>query len=260
MFLTIDDAKIFTTAMGSPVAGASTPPVILGIGGWIGNWELWLGPFSLLSAHFYTIAYDHRGSGATMAPVESITFDRLVDDVFAVLDAYQIDRAFLAAESAGAAIALGAALKNPQRIQGLIIVDGFYFNDTLAEKDPFLAGLQSHYSATLDGFVEACVPEKGCEHIKRWGRQILDRAEPAAALALYGVVGSIDLRGDLSRITQPVLILHGDADRLVPLESARWLLHTLPHAELTILKGAGHIPTMTWPKEVAEEMMRFLRS
>ncbi len=122
MFISIDDAKIFTTAFGSPDA-----PCILGIGGWIGNWELWTDPFSILSETWRTIAYDHRGSGATQAPIESITFERLVDDVFAVLDAYGVERCILAAESAGALTALGAALKHPERIAGLVIVDGLYF-------------------------------------------------------------------------------------------------------------------------------------
>jgi pimeloyl-ACP methyl ester carboxylesterase len=82
MFVTVGNAKIYSTAFGS-----ITSPVIVGIGGWIGSWELWAEPFAILSHNWRTIAYDHRGAGATIAPVESITFDRLVDDVFAVLDA-----------------------------------------------------------------------------------------------------------------------------------------------------------------------------
>ena len=252
MFITVGDAKIFTISFGRPTA-----PAILGIGGWIGSWELWAEPFSTLSANWHTIAYDHRGSGATIAPVESISFDRLVEDVFVILDAYKVERCILAAESAGAAIAFGAALKNPQRISGLVIVDGFYFQDTPEADDRFLASLKSNYLQTLDGFVQACVPEDDCEHIKRWGRQILDRASPEAAIALYGVAGSIDLRNDLSRITQPTLILHGEADRLVSLKSAHWLEKTLPDAKLTILSQAGHIPTMTRSHEVAQEIDRF---
>ncbi len=97
MFITIDDAKVFTIAFGAPSA-----PCILGIGDWIGNWELWVQPFSILSAQWRTLAYNHRGSGATAAPIESITFGRLVDDVFVVLDDYEAERCVLAAESAGA--------------------------------------------------------------------------------------------------------------------------------------------------------------
>jgi pimeloyl-ACP methyl ester carboxylesterase len=180
-----------------------------------------------------------------------------VEDVFVVLDAYHVEHSILAAESAGAAIALGAALKHPARITGLVIVDGFYFRNTPEGQDPFLAGLKSHYAETLDGFVEACVPEKNCDHIKRWGRQILDRATPEAAIALYRIAGSVDLRPDLPRITQPTLVLHGEADRLVSLETARSLAATLPNAKLTILNGAGHVPTMTRPQEVARAINAF---
>ena len=252
MFITTADAKIFAIAFGP---AAARP--ILGLGGWIGNWELWAGPFSILSAAWRTIAYDHRGAGATIAPVKSITFDRLVDDVFLVLDAFGVERSILAAESAGAAVALGAALRQPDRVAGLVIVDGFIFRGTSDANDPFLAGLKSNYARTLDGFVQECVPEKDCEHIQRWGRQILDRAAPEAAVALYRLTGKIDLRRSLRWIKQPALILHGDADTLVPMESARWLADRLPNSKLTILPGAGHVPTLTRPVEVAREIAGF---
>lgn len=255
MFITVDDAQIFSTAFGSP-----KNPAVLGIGGWIGNWELWALPFSQLSVNWYTIAYDHRGSGATIAPTASISLERLAADVFAVMDAYQVERCYLAAESAGAVTAFSAALMAPQRIAGLIIVDGYYFGNAPNTNDPFLAGLRSNYSATLDAFVEACVPEQDCDHIKRWGRQILDRAVPEAAIALYCTANQIDLRGELRQIHQPTLILHGEADRLVPIESAHWLAETLPNARLTILPGAGHVPTMTRPNDVAQEIAHFLGS
>jgi pimeloyl-ACP methyl ester carboxylesterase len=252
MFITIDDAKIFSTAFGSPAA-----PCILGIGGWIGSWELWTDPFSMLSGEWHTIAYDHRGSGVTQAPIESISFERLVDDVFAVLDAYGVKRCVLAAESAGALTAFGAALKHPERISGLVIVDGYYYNDIPEDDDPFLMGLISNYAATLDRFIGACVPEPDSDHLKRWGRQILDRAAPAAAIALYRVPGSIDLRADLHRITQPTLILHGELDALVPIAAANELVHTLPNAKLIALPGAGHVPTVTRPQEVARAITAF---
>jgi pimeloyl-[acyl-carrier protein] methyl ester esterase len=180
-----------------------------------------------------------------VAPIESITFERLVDDVFVVLDAYQVGRCVLAAESAGALTALGAAFKHPDRISGLVIVDGLYFSERIADDDPFLNGLVAHYPQTLDRFVETCVPEPDSDHFKRWGRQILDRASPAAARVLYRLTGTVDLRADLPRITQPTLILHGSADALVPVEAAQWLARALPSARLTILGGAGHVPTVT---------------
>ncbi|MBL8131716.1 MAG: alpha/beta hydrolase [Anaerolineae bacterium] len=255
MFIDVGDAKIYATSFGS-----TTSPVIVGIGGWIGSWELWADPFSILSQSWHTIAYDHRGAGATIAPVDSITFNTLVDDVFALLDAYKVGKCVLAAESAGALTALGAALKHPERITGLVIVDGMYFRATSPEKDMFLMGLRKAYSATLDRFVETCIPEPDCDHIKRWGRQIIDRASQEDAIALYLSASEIDLRNELSRISQPALVLHGEADVIVPIEDARRLTGILPNAKLTVLPGAGHVPTMTRPGEVAREIMEFFGS
>lgn len=254
MFITVENAKIYTTAFGS-----TSSPAILGIGGWIGSWELWAEPFAILSQSWHTITYDHRGAGATIAPVESIVFDRLVDDVFAVLDAYNVEQCVLAAESAGALTALGATLKNPQRIRGLVLVDGLYYRETLPEKDDFLIGLRQAYPAALDRFVDACVPGTDNEHIKHWGRQILARASQEAAIALHLSASGIDLRSDLPRITQPTLLIHGEADAVVPVDAAHRLAGMLPHAKLTVLPGAGHVPTMTHPLEVAREISNFFK-
>ena len=253
MFVTVADATLFTTAFGDPGA-----PAILGMGGWIGSWELWVQPFARLSANWHTIAYDHRGTGATLAPAASITFDRLVEDVFCVLDAYQVERCYLAAESSGAAVALGAALRRPERVAGLIIVDGFYYSPPGDGPDAFVAALQANYDQALKVFVAACVPEPDCEHIKRWGLQILQRATPEAAIALYEMANGVDLRGEISRIVQPTLVIHGDADQIVPVAAAQWLAQTLPNAELVVLPGAGHVPTMTRPDAVVAEIVGFL--
>ncbi len=252
MFLKHANANIYTTSFGSP-----TSPTILGIGGWIGSWELWAEPFAILSRQWQTIAYDHRGAGATVAPAETITAEQLVEDLFAVLDAYDVTQCVLAAESAGAITALSAALARPERIRGLVIVDGMFYRPSSTEPDMFLIGLQKAYAATLDYFVEACVPEANSDHIKRWGRRIIDRAAPEAAIALYLAAGAVDLRSDLPRITQPTLILHGEADVIVPVDAARLLAQTLPNARLITLPGAGHVPTMTRPQEIAEEISRF---
>jgi pimeloyl-ACP methyl ester carboxylesterase len=252
VFISVGDAKIYSAAFGSK----SAQP-ILALSGWIGSWEDWADTLSVLSESWRTISYDHRGSGATIAPVGSITFDRLVDDVFVVLDANEVERCVLAAMSMGALVALGAVLRHPERFSGLVLVNGAYYYGTPTEKDNFLQGLQEDYSATLDRFANACVPEEDSAHIKRWGRQILDRASQEAAIALYRMAHSVDLRDNLSLITQPTLILHGGADTLLPVESSQRLANTVPNARLTILRGAGHVPIMTRPHEVAQEIMSF---
>ncbi|MFN8476178.1 MAG: alpha/beta hydrolase [Anaerolineae bacterium] len=252
MFIARGDARLFTTAFGNPQA-----PAIVGIGGWTGSWELWLDVFSILSQDWYTIAYDHRGAGSTVAPVESITFDNLVDDVFAVMDTYLVETCVLAAESSGALIALSAALRHPERITGLVIVDGSYYRPATNEEAPFLQGLRMAYPVALERFVDACIPEPDSDHLRRWGMQILQRASQEAAIALYLLPDSVDIRDDLPKITQPALLIHGDNDIIVPLEASEALFDTLPNASLMIVEGAGHVPTITRPEEVARRIQGF---
>jgi pimeloyl-ACP methyl ester carboxylesterase len=102
------------------------------------------------------------------------------------------------------------------------------------------------------------VPEPDSDAIRRWGRQILARADQAAAIRLYECMFGLDLRPQVSQISQPTLILHGEADQLVPLRDAEWLAAQLPDCHLEVFKGAGHVPTVTRPREVAEAINRYL--
>ncbi len=253
MFITIGDATLYTTSFGPKSA-----PAILAISGWIGSWEDWADTLSHLSENNWRlISFDHRGSGASIAPVETITLDNLVADVFAVLDSYEIERCVLAAMSMGAAIALSAALQQPERFSGLVIVNGAYYRETPLEQDSFYQALQTDYSQALDLFVGACVPEPDSDPVRRWGRQIIDRASPMAALALYRLGSFIDMRNDLHRIEMPALILHGTADTLVALDSSRALAENLPDARLALIEAVGHVPIMTRPNIVAREINEF---
>ena len=123
--------------------------------------------------------------------------------------------------------------------------------------DPFLKGLQHAYAATLDRFVDLCMPDDRPAYIKRWGRQIIDRAAPKAAIALRRVNNEADIRAELPTIQHPTLIIHCEGDKIVPIDQARSLAKTLPKAELVVLRDSGHIPTMTRPLEIAREIERF---
>jgi pimeloyl-ACP methyl ester carboxylesterase len=176
------------------------------------------------------------------------------------LDAYDVKECTLVAESAGALTALGAALKDPHRITRLVIVDGLYHRSVVSEdKDTFLSGLRFAYSATLDRFIDLCIPELNCEHIKRWGRQILDRASQESAIALRKVGSGMDIRDKLGGIVQPTLIIHGDRDNIVPIQQAHELHALIPGSKLSVFPGAGHVPTLTMPLKVAGEISAFLK-
>ncbi|MCO5108853.1 MAG: alpha/beta hydrolase [Burkholderiaceae bacterium] len=206
------------------------------------------------------MSYDHRGTGVSVSSADAITFDNLVADALAVLDAHGVDQCVLAAESAGAQTALAVAARYPERVTRLVIVDGMYSRGIAVDDDPFLQGLRSNFGATIERFVQLCVPEPDSEHIKEWGRKLLARASPEAAIALRIVGAETNVAGDIARVLQPTLVLHGALDRIVPLDRARELVRALSKAELVILDDAGHVPTLTRPIEVANAIRSFLRS
>ena len=253
MFIRVGDSTIFATVFGS-----KSLPTILALGGWIGSGEDWIEPLSILSESWRVASFDHRGSGITISPVESITFDRLIDDIFVVMDALEIETCLLAAMSMGAAVALGAILRHPERFTGLVLVNSLDLREKPSrENDMFLMGLTHDYSGTLDGFINACIPESDSDMIKHWGRQILNRASQESAIALYQLSKTITIGSELEAITLPTLIIHGTDDVIAELESAYWLSKKMPHASLKIIEGAGHVPIMTRPHAVAHEIKDF---
>lgn len=252
MFIQNGDAQLYTVEFGSG------PRTILAHGGWIGSWELWTEPFAYLSKTWRTVAYDHRGSGVTISPVESITMENMVLDIFTVMDKMGIEKCVLAGESAGGMVVTNAVLQQPHRFEGLILVDALLHNEQ-GRNDNFIHGLKANYEMTCAGFVDACVPESEPDfnENRNWGKKILARAASDSAVRLLEYSQGIDLRPSLASIQIPTLIFHGTHDVIVPPSESEYAVAHIPNSKLHLFQGAGHVPTMTRPRELANEINNF---
>jgi pimeloyl-ACP methyl ester carboxylesterase len=67
-------------------------------------------------------------------------------------------------------------------------------------------------------------------------------------------------RRTIRGITAPVLMLHGDRDRLVPLAAARAAAKANPAWKLIVVNDAGHVPQLEWPGEIAAAVLYWLDS
>lgn len=251
MFIQHDNEDFFTLAFGS---GART---LVGIGGWTGSWEVWADVFATLSQSWRVVGIDHRGTGATTASTENVTIAQMADDLLAILDAMEIGNCVLAAESSGTAVALTAAHQQPERFAGLVLSGGLYYRPASDRPDPFLLALQTDYETAVQTFVTNCLPETNSPAMHQWAQKILLRATQTAAIDLFSATLDLDLRPIVSQITIPTLILHGDADRILPTDASRWLAAHMPQNHLHILPGAGHAPMMTYPQAVAAAIERY---
>lgn len=251
MFLRSTESLLRTVAFGPG------PSTVLALNGWSAAWEAWQPTFEHLSTDTRCISYDTRGTGSSRAAAESITLATLVDDVFRVLDAHGVDRCVLTGESLGGFVALNAALRDPSRFTGLVTVAA----PPVVSPDaagPLVAGARADYRATIELFVRRCFSEPGSEHLYDWGEQLFLSADPEVAARLfeccYGVVP------DLGAVKVPTVVVHGDADQVVPVAAGRFLASAIPGARLVELARADHAPTVTRSQEVAEVLREVCRA
>ena len=87
------------------------------------NLAMWDGQASELRRTFRVLRYDQRGHGETEAPAGRYTFDLLIADAVALMDALGIKRANFGGLSMGGATALGLAQKHPDRLDRVIVCD-----------------------------------------------------------------------------------------------------------------------------------------
>lgn len=233
---------------------------MVAIAGSFANWEIWSPTFELLSPKWRVVGFDHDGVGQTKVPLDEITHERHVETFFSVLDAQNVERCIVAGDSANAAVAIDAVLQQPERFDGLVIVNGHAWGFDRPEVRQFIAGLRAQFDATVDFFVELVFPEPDTEHLKQWLREIITRTGAEAAARIIEANLSVDLRPRLPEIDLPTLIIHGvlDAISASALEDAEALAAIIPKAELMLLDGAGHLPLMSQPDVVAVELDAFL--
>jgi pimeloyl-ACP methyl ester carboxylesterase len=251
MFLEVNGVRLHALVFGDG------PRTLVAVGGWTGSWEVWEEPIAQLTAQGWRcVAYDHRGAGESPVDPARITVEGMVDDVVGVLDALGVERCVLAGESQGGAIAQYAAARSPHRFDGLVLSAPARTGRSEGGGG-FADACRADYPAAVAEFVSACFPEPDSDHVKRWARNILLRAEPEQAARIIEMwrdeaVPDVDPR----QIAVPTLILHGTADVIVPIEGSRQLAELLPDAELVEFEGSGHVPMMTRPTDVVDAILR----
>jgi len=242
------------------VSFGAGPGTLVGIAGSFADWEIWAPTFELLSPRWRVVGFDHDGVGETKVPLDTITHERRLETLFSVLDAQGVDRCVLAGDSNNATVAIEAALRQPERFDGLVVVNGSAWGFDRPGVRRFVAGLRTNFDETLDFFVDLVFPEPDSEHLKHWLRDIIVRtgAEPAASIleSYY----DLDLRDRLGSVGTPTLIIHGALDAVSEssLEDAHALAAAIPAADLRLLDDAGHLPLLSCPEEVANSLGDFL--
>jgi pimeloyl-ACP methyl ester carboxylesterase len=253
----IDGVELCTESFGD----CADPPVLLIMG--LGASMLWWPDDfcrALADGRRFVIRYDHRDTGrsSTYPPGEpGYSADDLLDDVVAILDAYELDAAHLVGVSAGGAMAQLLALDHPHRVLSLVLVStspavaaGRTLPPPRAEFGRFFSEHQldaTDRASVIDYRVGYTLMLSGSEQpldeegVRRFISRDVARARDFAAAGNHDQLTDDGReRGPLSSITVPTLVVHGTADPMFPLEHGQALADLIPQARLLTVTGAGH--------------------
>src|SRR5437764_8966667 len=213
---------------------------------------------------FRVVRFDNRDVGLSshLKGGPKYTVEDMADDGFAVLDAIGARSAHVAGWSMGGMIVQAMALKRPDRIVSMTSVMSAP-GPISGERDPdVVAAFTAPAATTRD---EAA--ERHLAGLRAWGspacydvaritvdaHAAYDRCwDPEGRARQAMAVGSSASRVDaLGSLHVPTLVVHGDADRLVPLEAGRATAAAIPGARLEIVEGMGpDFPPQYWGRMV----------
>ena len=105
---------------------------------------------------------------------------------------------------------------------------------------------------------EAMTPKLSSnEKVQEFVNLLMKAQSPAGVVgALKAMAEREDFTDVLPQFSFPILLIHGDADLLIPIDRAKEIKSILPTAQLIKLKKAGHMPMMEFPKETAEALKK----
>ncbi len=237
-------------------------PAVLFSHGFLMDHEMFAPQLEALAGEFRVITWDQRGSGST-PPSGPFTYWDSADDALGLLDHLGIDRAVLGGMSQGGFISLRAALRDPARVRGLILIDtqaGLEDPEAVLAYDAMHDEWMANGPTNVADAVAAILLGPGCDPapwLTKWA------ALPRENLRLQYrcLLDRDDITARLGEITSPAIIVHGEADAAIPMARAEALREGLSgRRDLVVVPGVGHAANLGRPDVVNPALLGFLGS
>lgn len=212
---------------------------------------VWGHLFREIASCYTLIRHDTRGSGMSDWDPPEISFERMVEDLEAVVDELALERFPMIGISQGGAIAIEYALRHPEKVSHLVLHGAYAHGWRLREPDlrarnevqleMARLGWGDHQSSFSLSFAANFVP--GVEMDKlHWLTDLQRRsATPANAVRILDAIGEIDVLERCARIDIPTLVLHPEGDQQVPYSEGLQLASAIPGARFVRLDSANHL-------------------
>jgi pimeloyl-ACP methyl ester carboxylesterase len=254
--------------------GSPELPVLVLLHGFGDSYTSWEGWVPELKARRRVITLDFPGHGLTRSPEGTVlSTDLLADYVDSFAATLKLPKFAVAGNSMGGAVAWQLAVRHPDRINALILVDaGGFPNEKPPAEVPlafkilrypigrtFLQHIDNRFlireGLRTDVFNKALITPA---FVDRWAE--FQRAPGHRAILMSVNLGgqTPDLVAKLGTIKVPTLILWGEADVLVEPASARKFAAAIPGSKLITYPQVGHLPQIEIPARSAAAVAEFL--
>jgi len=252
-------------------------PVIL-IHGWPVSHEMWeYQVSSLVYSGYRVIAYDRRGFGQSDKPWTGYDYDTLADDLNELITVLQLTDVTLVGFSMGGgevvrylsrygsskiskAVLISTVvplmLKTEDHEEGVPaeVFDEMVFN-IHKDRPAFLSEFGKQF------FSEGVLNKPVSQEIQNWMHNLAVVSSPKATVDCIRSFSETDFRADLNAIDIPLMIIHGNDDKIVPLQATSEITSkTLPDAAYYILEDASHGLFITHKDEVNQLLINFLKN
>jgi pimeloyl-ACP methyl ester carboxylesterase len=243
-------------------SGGDGPAIIFSHGLYMDH-EMFAPQVEALRDSWRCITWDERAHGATQTTPEPFSYWDSASDLFGLLDHLGIERAVLAGMSQGGYLSLRAALTAPERVRALVLIDtqsGVEDPEKVAAYTQLIdlwAGDDGPPQDLLD-IVANIILGAGWDGTPAWQ----DKWRLLPADQVRQAFNTLTTRADdvthrLGEIDVPAIVIHGDQDAAIDVDSAKSLAEALG-ADLALIPGGGHAANLTHPVEANAALTRFL--
>ncbi|MGH2707924.1 MAG: alpha/beta fold hydrolase [Actinomycetota bacterium] len=243
---------------------AGSGPLLLLVHGFPFDRRMWAGQLAGLSHLRRVVAVDLRGRGKSAGLVpDRPSIDAHADDLARTIVALGHDQADVAAQSMGGYIAFALWRRRPEVVRSLILIN------TRAEADSPEARAGRDASAALVGergtialadqmLPRLLAPGAGSDIRALVSQMFEETPAETAAADLLAMRDRPDSTPTLTTISVPALVIHGEQDAIVSLQSAGSMAARIPGGRFVVVPGAGHLSPMENPEAVNAAVAEFL--
>lgn len=258
-------------------AWAGTGPPLVKTANWLNHLEydwrspIWSPLFLELARGRRLLRYDERGNGLSDWNLEDLSFETMVHDLEAVVDAAGVDRFDLFGVSQGCAVSIAYAVRHPERVHKLLLYGG-YARGWGRRGDPREIELRQAMLTLIEqgwGQENAAfrrlwssiyMPDATVEQQESFDELQRQTTSPKNAAWLTRTFSEIDVSDLLPRVSAPTLVLHMRQDAAVAFEEGRRMAAGIPGSRFVMLNGRNHLPIPqdpAWP-DFMREIRAFL--